>query len=544
MDPLTHLLTKHGPRRSSRLSEMLQAEFGATPEAARKRLSRAKPPVRSFPFSLLPKREAFIYLEDDRGTERYWTNFHDALREADSVYGAAIDGVIARGGIVSADEFPVISGAPNQQRKHVPASMVLDRLCQAGFLRTRHIIDLGDVVELAREEIGHVDRAGYPLRQAVEGVILDGVREWARKLGLASYNSIAIRGENHPRLIGPYKWDLTGPSYLLPLREGKDSPHGQGFLAADAFAGEMLDPHQIRYIIRKAAGLRATTRVGRVLPLIIAHGFTGEALTAGHKAGLVMATPASLFGKRVGRALLDLLATLSKAADVVAANPDRLAGMIEDLSDIEGAAGNLRGILFELMVAYLVRQDGGSIDMGRKAYDPETGDEADIDILLVKGKDRCVAYECKGKNPDGRVTLEEVEDWLRRLPTFRKYIRNGRSLSEAHIVFELWTSGDFEPDALAKLQHEKRVRARTPIDWKNGEQVREFSKGLKETRVTRAFDEHFFKHPVTRWADSRAGSQSTGSPRSSSRHRKPNHDDVDLSSAPTTAHARAPATER
>lgn len=127
--------------------------------------------------------------------------------------------------------------------------------------------------------------------------------------------------------------------------------------------------------------------------------------------------------------------------------------MIEDLTEIEGAAGNLRGILFELMVAHLVRQDNaGSIDMGRKAYDPQTHDEADIDILLVKGKNRCVAYECKGKNPGGSVTLAEVEDWLRRLPIFRKYIRSRDSLSEAQIKFELWTSGEFEPDALAKLQ--------------------------------------------------------------------------------------------
>ena len=104
------------------------------------------------------------------------------------------------------------------------------------------------------------------------------------------------------------------------------------------------------------------------------------------------------------------------------------------------------------MVSYLVRQDGGSIDMGRKAYDADTGDVADIDILLVKGKGRCAAYECKGKGPDGLVTLEEVEEWLRHLPTFRKYIRYRESLSEAEITFGLWTSGDYTPDALAKLQ--------------------------------------------------------------------------------------------
>jgi hypothetical protein len=75
--------------------------------------------------------------------------------------------------------------------------------------------------------------------------------------------------------------------------------------------------------------------------------------------------------------------------------------------------------------------------MGRQAYDPDTGKVADIDILLMKGKSRCIAYECKSKQPGGRVTVAEVDDWLRRLPTFRKYIRNGRSLSEAEISFPL-----------------------------------------------------------------------------------------------------------
>jgi hypothetical protein len=38
-------------------------------------------------------------------------------------------------------------------------------------------------------------------------VILDGVGKWARKLGLASYNSIVIRGEDKLRQAGQFKLD-------------------------------------------------------------------------------------------------------------------------------------------------------------------------------------------------------------------------------------------------------------------------------------------------------------------------------------------------
>lgn len=498
MDQLLKILSIHGPMRSSRLAELLKAETGASADAVRKRLSRVRPPVRSFPFSLLPKREAFFYLEADRTTERFWTHFLEALRETDSVYGAAIDGLLARGGIVSFEEFAVISGAPNKQLKQVPVSLVLKRLQDAGFVRqfTLSAKKQAEVIVINRPEIGQADYSGMDIRNLVEGVMLDGLREWARKNGLASYNSIAIRGEPHPRLVGPYMWDLTAPSYLLPLREGRGSMAGHGFLVADAFAETLTDKH-IKYFIKKTTNIRATTNVGRILPILFAQGFTAKALTLGHKVGLVLATPETLFGSHVARSLKSLAETLANAAAIVAGNPKRLTDLLENLSEIEGAAGNLRGILFELVVAHLVRHDG-SIDIGRKAYDPNTGKTADIDVLLVKGRTLVVAYECKGKSPGVRVTLEEVEDWLRRIPIFKAHINSQASLASAEIRFELWTPGEFEDDALKKLKYEKLRRTANPIDWKDGSQVRDFSRKNRDTTVTKAIDEHFFKHPMSK----------------------------------------------
>jgi hypothetical protein len=497
MDQLAHLLTHHGPSRASRLADLLHTEFGIGAEAARKRLSRARPPVRSFPIPLLPKREAFFYLDSERNNERFWSSFQQSLRETESVYGAALDGLLARQGAVPIEEFPVISGAPSMQKKQVPAALVLKRLVDSGFLRTRHYSGVpyaGELVELGWDELGERDVEGLRMRQVVERVMLDGLREWARKNNLASYNAIAIRGDDHPRLVGPYKWDLTGPSYLLPLRGGKEGLEGQGFFVADAFAG-VLTLDQTRYFIRKAMGLRAITKVGRVLPMLFAQDFTPEALTHGHRAGLVMSTPTTLYGARVGRAMTALIQTLNNAAAVVSNNPDRLAFLLENLTDIEGPAGNLRGTLFELVVAFLVRNEG-SIDVGVIAQDGSTGKTAEIDVLLVKGKAECVAIECKGKGPGVKATLEEVEDWLRRIPIFRSHIRNMGGLNDPAIRFEFWTTGEIVPDALEKLEHEKRIRTKTPITWRDGAAVRAYSRSLKETAVTKAIDEHFFKHPL------------------------------------------------
>jgi hypothetical protein len=496
VDPITALLDKHGPNRSSAVAARLQDEFGLTPEAARKRLSRIRAPLRSFPIPLLPKREAFLYRQQDRNTERFWTNLHRDLRETESVMGAAIDGLAARGGIVSADEFAVISGAPVKQLKQVPSALVLNRLESAGLVKATNYTDLGDVVMFAPSELGTIDVAGFKSRRQGELVILDGIREWAKRLGVASYNTIAIRGDDHPRMVGPYKWDLTGPSYLMPLRGMKGAVEQQGFLVADAFVGTALDHHQLRYFIRKAQSLRATTKVGSILPMIVAQGFTPEALTLGHKAGLLLATPATLFGTRAAQAFDNLIETMRNAAAIVSKNPEGLIDLLGSLQDIEGRAGNLRGVLFELFCAYLVRNDGNSIDVGRKAFDPKSGKFADIDVMCVRGHSECVLYECKGKVPGGTVSQEEVEDWLRRLPIFKAHVRMNDSLREADIHFQLWTSGDFQPDALAILEQEKQRRTKDKIDWKNGRQVRALSIKGKEKAITSAFDEHFFRHPL------------------------------------------------
>jgi hypothetical protein len=400
MDQLNHLLNKHGPSRSARLAEALQEEFGITPIAARKRVSRALPPIRRFPVPLLPKRESFLYHQKQRSTEAFWTNFLRDLRDTHSIYGIALDGLVARGGLVAADEFAVISGAPLALQKQVSSRAVAEKLVAAGALRRDPIADLGECLVIDKEGIAIPDTTGIRARLTAEGIILDGMREWARKLGMASYNTIAIRGEDHPRQIGQFRWDLTGPSYLLPLRRG-DAKHG--LLAADVFAEGILEVHAIQYFIRKTQLLRATSNSGDVLPILVAEGFTGAALTAGHAAGIVLATPANLFGHKVGNALQSLLATLKNAAAIATTNPTRLASLIDDLSEIEGRALNMRGVLFELISAYLAKLDGSSIDFGITARDPATGKTADIDVLKVRGKADCIGVECKGKAPGGIV---------------------------------------------------------------------------------------------------------------------------------------------
>lgn len=496
MSELDTILNEIGPARSSRIAEVLQHRFGLTPDAARKRLSRRNPEIMRFPIPLLPKREAFLYRRDQRKSEMFWAHFLNDLRETHSVYGAALDGLIARGGVVAVSEFPVISGAPLALKKQVSASRVLKTLQDAGAVEEMNDVEHGQICVIKPHELYVSTRSRMRSLQIAESVLLDGVREWARKLGLGSYNKVVIRGDDRPRMIGQFMFDLTAPSYLLPLRVGQNN----GFLGIDVFAEGNLDEHAIQYFIRKMELLRASnTKSGATLGMLVAQGFTSTALTTGRGAGIVLATPSTLFGRRIGAALTNLLETLNNAAAIAIANPQRLVRLIDDLQEIEGAAGNLRGVMFELITAYLVRNDGGSVDVGILARDPKTGQSADIDVLRVR-KEEVTGFECKGKSPGGAVSLEEVEDWLRRIPIFRSYLAEQERFREMRISFELWTTGTFTPDALAKLQLEKQRRTKSPIDWKDGSAVADVARRSREKKIKEALFEHFLNHPLARTA--------------------------------------------
>lgn len=488
-------LEAHGPHLASAVGEWLVGQ-GLSREAARKRLSRVRAPVRAFPVPLFPKGTRFMYLEDQRGDERFWEAMQRALRDSNSVFGMALDGVLARQGAVTEKDFAVISGATvHKVKKQVLAETVLKRLVEADLLKISPPSD-ERVVTIGPMALGRADTDGIKARGIAEGIILDGLREWARRIGAASFNKIWIRGEPDLEPIQQFQFDLAGPSYLMSLRRGKGA---MGFLVADVFSTGLLNEFEIRYFIRKARALHASLSGATVLPILVADGFTGPALTAGHSAGILMATPETLFGPAVGAGLRSLVETLTRAAAYASSDtPDRLIGLINSLSAIEGRAGNLRGTLFELMAAYLARRDAVSIDMGVRAADPQTGTKADIDVLKVtEHHAECVAIECKGREPGGVVSGEEVGDWLKRIATITRYLRDQDRFREAAISHELWTSGEFAPDALARLQAEKLKRKKFPISWKTGKEVLALARKHKEKAMADALEQHFVGHPIS-----------------------------------------------
>lgn len=492
------VLASHGPALTSEVAGRLRA-LGISAAAARQRLSRLSPDIRILHGLPFPKRARFIYLDDQFGSARYWDALTRAIDTANPAYAAALNGIRARGGVVPIDHFDIISGSPVRQSRQLASSAVLDRLLSVRLVRRHRIDGVGEFIFLDGPDLPDPYQWFNVLRPRLitEDVLLNAIRGWAGRMNMASPNATMIRGASEPPQFATVRFDLCGPSYLRPMlriRKGKPLP---GFFVADVLLGQELNEAYVAPFIRKCTLLSYVRKARPFMPMLIADGFTPEALRACRARGIVATRPETIFGQDVGRALADLLQTLANGAAVAASDPGHIEDLFRQLSKIEGAAANIRGALFELLVGHLVRSiEGGSIDIGVLVHDENRS--AEIDVRHVNERDVTV-YECRGNQPSTRVTAEVVKKWLEvKVPTIYGALNAAGRFDNSRFRFEYWSCGTFDEEALALLQEAKKRLRRYTVAWKDSAAIKQYAERIRAGGIRKILNEHYFNHPLQR----------------------------------------------
>jgi hypothetical protein len=499
-DSIEELLNEAGPGISSRITAAL-VKRGVSADAARQQVSRSRGDVQRLSSLTLPKKEKFLYLESQFGREPYWVALRRDLAATNSLYGVALHGLIARGGLVPKACFDVIAGAPVKQKGQLAAATVLQRMQAAHMVRIEPVEGYGDCVALDCYGVfGLGEVAFMKARLATESILLLALRDWVRKLAMVSYNKVAIRDVGQPErpIFGTCRWDLCGPSYLRPfvsrVSGGKPRP---GFVVCDAFVNDGLGVEEIKYFLRKCQLLGSFVKLPPFLPILVAERYSKEAFALGRSSGILMATPKTLFGEEVAAALSSLLLTLTKAAAIAAGNPDKIYELFSTLGRIEGAAANLRGALFEMIVGFLVRErEGNTIDIGIQVTDPESGRSAEIDVRRIKEDQECWIYECKGHQPTDVVTAPMAEKWIGKVGVIHSVLRREKRFQRTRFGFEFWTCGTFDPDAVDYLKAVQSTRPKLNLNWREGSAVRQYAATTNKKSVLDTLDEHYFRHPL------------------------------------------------
>jgi hypothetical protein len=287
---------------------------------------------------------------------------------------------------------------------------------------------------------------------------------------------------------------LSAPSYLgaltRPWREGESKP---GFVACDVNLTEVITIDGVAPFIRKCTTLRALRNVGPCMQILVANRFDKDAFKALRANGIIAATPASLFGEDIADALRELTSVLTEAAHA-SFDSARFEELFHALAKIDGATNQLRGRLFEYMVADIARRTHwGEVTMNRIFKVAGKG-QAEIDVLSVQQNQQVTAIECKGYSPRAIIPDDLFKRWLQHtVPIAFAYIREHPEWRNLPVTFEFWSSAPISDEMMALFENAQReIKAsRYMIVLRGPPDVWKACTDTGENSLIQAYDTHF-----------------------------------------------------
>lgn len=503
MTSIEERLYYYGPCLSTDLAKYLVDKLGITHDAARQQISRAKGDVGRLNFNF-PHRARFLYHKKDFGSERYWGALIQAMQDTNSSYGMALSCLIARGGIIPKIHFPIASGSPIAMKGRLSSEQVLKKLIDLKLVELVNLPSYGECVALVEKNERYLKTLGYiKARLTAEDILLKLISQWAKNLGLVSYDLLQCRNDEStlPRVANFY-WDMAGPSYLSPLVTASVSDSEKvksGFFVCDILLGSQVTLSEIKPFINKCISLRSLSKVGKSLFIFVAEDYAHDAFDALKKLGIIPATSESLFGKDLAEGVRKLIEFIDFISSGGEPSLERIDSIIAKLAPIEGAISTLRGVFFEYLVAEIFRSTGnGVVTIGKifKAQDKS----AEADVTIQNGYKEIKFIECKGYSPYSQVPDDIVDRWLQhQVPTFHRSVRESVN-QDITIICELWTTGKLSAESILKVNSasENINPKKYQIKIRDAHDVILQFKETKDKTLYNTFDEHFVKN---RYAD-------------------------------------------
>ncbi|RUS67244.1 hypothetical protein CUZ56_01187 [Saezia sanguinis] len=495
------LLRQKGPCLSSELGYALEKKLNISPTAARQRVSRGSNISGGNIFRLtvlpFPKKAYFVYLKSQYETDEYWQCLITALIKSKSAYGLALMAFNAREGTMPEAHFTIACGAPIRQKKHLSCDSVKERLIKAGVVKRARVPGVGKCLHLRTVELDEMSMARLKARLLTESILLNAICDWSKNIGMVSYDKVKIRdGTDDFPQVGTCAWDLSAPSYLTALRRWKGKQVQPGFVACDVISTYPLTEDGISPFLNKCQLLLTQN----CLQFIVAPAFTQGAFGAAKKLGVMPATIDNLFGKEIAESLKVLTDMLCNTALQVV-DPEKFDQLFNNLGRIEGAAGNLRGALFEFIAAELARRIrlGSDIRLNqifKKSFNSE--EKAEVDVCIVNLGQEVHFIECKGYTHKNKILLADVERWQReKIPIIYASAREHPDMKNLRYKFHYWATCEFEEDAVAFLEERKELISRYDINYKGAAQIAALTRQTNDQALIKVMNEHFLRHPLS-----------------------------------------------
>jgi len=478
------ILANNGPMLSGKLGELLQTEQVSS-DAARKQISRANGRVKRKGGFFINK-QYFLYLYSQENTNEFYENLLLALKSSARRLYHVIHAITQNKGFMSEAELANYSCSPVKNLMgHKRIDTIMAHLIELNFI----IHDPENKLYKLNKQVFDSEQLDIQKSKAIEvarSFIIDQFIDWARKIGLSSYNTGQANGE-----FAKFQWAYTSPSYAgtMPIAsKGKLLP---GFIIADIFIQSKASEDDISFFLDKLAIIRAIKGLPRFIPFLIIDSASDEALAILKKQGVVVGFLDKLFGKGYSKMMQDLVTAVSNAGAILKKNPDQFFQLLAKIKAlVEGKTNNLRGDLFEMAVGYYFSKTAQSIDVGKKIWIETLLRELDV---FAKYEEKVVIIECKSsKTP---MTEEEAQKWCSKVTLLRQWLVSSDAYYDKRHVFELWSLGGFEENAKNTLEKASKAKKYNFIYF-GKEEILARARQSNDQKFLKILNEYFIKEPI------------------------------------------------
>ncbi len=482
MNRVTELLKEYGPMISGDLARLYEKTYGVSNEAARKAISRAKPPVKRMMSFKFDKNQIFCYLESQYMSERYKSSLLEAIKNHSKINQTVLNAFAAQGGYVSKCVLPAFTAAPVEKvQGHKMYKKLLEEL-----LRHELIADFNESTYILNErffENGNYGRAiGLELAKKV---IVNDFNRWAREINLVSFEKGKTLYETP--VFAHFQWCYTAPSYVQPLYSYKSEI--PGFVIADVFFGKVASVEDLQFFFDKLSIIRSFKNLPKFFQVLLVDKITPEALEELKRQKVMVAILNNFFSDKYTELLGDLVNAFANTTAIVNKNPQMIYKLFEELAKGEGRYNNMAGDMFELLVGCYYSHIGCLYLKSKQLIVDLNGSYKELDWLIERDG-KIIVVECKAnKSPIG---IGFVQKWLKEnIPFTRRWLLDNNY--NKNMEFQLWSVGGFTEEANEALVKEEASVQKYTISHFAREQMIAMGKKAKDQSFLEIMKLHFGK---------------------------------------------------
>ena len=481
MTQIETILKNQGPLLSGQLAEILMKNGAVSKDAARKQIERAKSPVYKIQ-GFFTDNQSFLYLEEQYQKEAFFQGLRTAFSLAAKRCSAIVSLMDYHYGFIDSAHAPAYSFSPI---KKLVGHKLFNGVIQQ--LQMLNVVSQDESFYRLHPDLmdySVVNLTKYKAVETAKNFVLAQFNSWARSIGLISYNTAQYYSE-----FSKFQWAFTAPSYIKSLTRYERDKLVPAFVLADILIGKEATEQDVSFFVEKVLIVTSQRNSSKILPFLIVESVTPEALKKLKENGIVVAFVNKLFGMEYQQLLQSLINTVTNAGAILKKNPEAYLELIQKLNRlVDGKTNNLRGDLFELAVGYYHSRQCQSLDLGKRIL--FQGFPKEIDVMAIY-HDRIVVSECKGYK--SLLSLSVVEEWVKeKVPFVRDWILDQRPYEGKPIVFQLWSTGGFDTQALEYLLHISSRTKKYRIEFFDQEQIKIKAKETGSKKFTEILQQYYF----------------------------------------------------